>query len=128
VAVEEELTGGMGTDTPGATWTDMAVGPAEGVPVAELLLLAASGIAAASAEAGLGADGTVGTLATGVETACEGPAAPAAGRSTLTWIGVVVEPFDAAAVLVAVVTADFFPAVADSRTGAVGDAAAICKV
>jgi hypothetical protein len=84
MAVEEELTGAMGTDTPGATWTDMAVGPAEGVPVAELLLLAASGIAAVSAEAGLGADGTVGTLATVVEAACEGPAASAAGRSTLT--------------------------------------------
>jgi hypothetical protein len=101
MAVEEELTGGVEggveLDAPGATWTDVAADPAEGVPVAELLLLAASGVAASpdvedgargvaagSAEAGLGADGTVGPPATVTGAACTGPAAPAAGGSGLT--------------------------------------------
>jgi hypothetical protein len=95
VALEEELTGGMGIDTPGATWTDVAADPAEGVPVAELPLLTASGVAASPdvgasgvaagpAEAGLGADGTVGPLATVTGAACKGAAAPAAGGTGLT--------------------------------------------
>jgi hypothetical protein len=141
MAVEEELTGGMEIDTPGAIWTDVIVDPAEGVPVAELLLLPASGVAASPdaedgaggiaagwAEAGFGADGTMGPLAVVTGAACKGPAAPAAGRSGLTWIGVVVEPFDAAAVLVALVTAGFIPSAADSGTFAAGDAAAIWAV
>jgi hypothetical protein len=97
VAVAGELTDGVELDAPGATWTDVAGDPAEGVPVAELLLLAALGVAASpdveegargvaggSAEAGLGADGTVGPPATVTRAACTGPATPAAGRSGLT--------------------------------------------
>ena len=138
VVVEEELIGGMGIDTPGATWTDVAADPAAGVPVAELPLLTALGVAASPdvedgargglAEAGLGADGTVGPLAAVTGVACNGPAAPAAGGIELAWIGVVVELFDVAAVLVAVVTADFFRAAADSGAFAAGDAAAVCTV
>ena len=95
MAVAGELTDGVELDAPGATWTDVDADPAEGVPVAELLLLAASGVApdvedgakgvaGGSAEAGLGADGTVGPPATVTGAACKGPAAPAAGGSGLT--------------------------------------------
>jgi hypothetical protein len=75
----------------------VAVDPAEGVPVAELLLLAVSGVAASTgveddargvaagtAEAGLGVGGTVGPLASVTGAACTVPAAPAAGGSGLT--------------------------------------------
>lgn len=131
-AVEEELTGGMGIDTPGATWTDVTGDPTGSGPVAEFPLLTASGVAASpdvedgaggaaagSAEAGGGADGVAGSLATVVVGAtCKGAAAPAAGGSGLWLISVVVEPFDAAAVLVEWGAAGF----------AVGAAAAVCTV
>jgi hypothetical protein len=112
MAVEEEL------DAPGVTWTGVAADPAEGVPVAELLLLAASvvaaapgveaagGVAAGSVEAGFGAGGIVGSFATVRGAICKGSAAPASGRSGLTRISVVVEPFDASAVLAGLGAAD----------------------
>ena len=56
LAVEGELTGGMGIDTPGASWTELGAGPAEGVAIAELLSLAAWGVAA-SPDAEEGATG-----------------------------------------------------------------------
>ena len=97
VAAEEELTDGVEIDTPGAAWTGVAVDSAGSVPVAELSLFTVSGVAAStdveggargvavgSAEAGLGSDGTVGSLATVRGAACKGAAALAAGRSGLT--------------------------------------------
>ena len=103
VGVEEEFAGGVELDAFGATWTDVAADPPDGVAVAGLAvdgavaLLAADGAAALLAADGavelLAADGAVELLAadgagallvavTGA--ACEGPAAPAAGRSGVT--------------------------------------------
>ncbi len=77
MVVEEELTGGVELDAAGAALTGVAADPAEGVPVAEPLLLAAlgvaattdvedgaRGVAAGAVDAGLGAGGAVGPLAT----------------------------------------------------------------
>ena len=96
MAVEEELAGGVELGAPGTTWTGVAADPAEGVPVAELLLFAVSGVAGApgaeaagggaagSAEAGFGADWIVGSLATVMGVICKGSAVLASGRSGLT--------------------------------------------
>ena len=144
MVVEGELvTGGVELDAPGATWTGVAVAE-EGDTVAELLLLSGAGVAASpdveggaggvvtgSAEAGLGDDGTLGALATLAVAACKGAAAPTAGGTGPTWVGVVVEPFDAAAdaaaVLAALVSPGFIPPLADFCAVVVGDAA-VCTV
>src|SRR5208283_1773328 len=76
VAAEEEFAGGVELDAFGATWTDGAADPPEGVAVA--------GFAAGGAMALLAADGAMTLLATVTEAACEGTAAPAAGGAGLT--------------------------------------------
>jgi len=76
VAAEEEFAGGVELDASGATWTDVAADPPEGVAVA--------GFGAGGAMALLAAGGAMTLLATVTEAACEGTAAPAAGGAGLT--------------------------------------------
>ncbi len=85
VAAEEEFAGGVELDAFGATWTDVAADPPEGVAVAGFGAGGATALlAAGGAVALLAAGGAMALLATVTEAACEGTAAPAAGGAGLT--------------------------------------------
>jgi hypothetical protein len=107
----------------------VVVNPTEDVFVVEFPLFTASGVAASpgveddargvtAGEAGLGADGIVGSLAALGGATCKGSAAPAAGKSGLTLTSVIVELFNAVAGWIELAAAAF----------GVGAAAAFCTV
>jgi hypothetical protein len=128
----EEGARGSGSEWAGIPATELPLRTASGASAAPDMEEGAKGVAAGPAEAWLGAKGVFGALAT----VAGGAAAPdvedraraVAARSAPAEIEAVVEAFDAAAVLVALVTAGFAPSAADSRPVAVGDAAAVCSV